>query len=375
MKPMTTTTVTFPRRARGRQSAAAEDAYQADVAQLRRWMHSYVLRLGFAPSSRGWCYALESAGAITKGEFDLAIRTIASLRKSGDLDFSLVAADDSRALDGFDYVSREESPEEFLINRMKRAIQESQNYRPVSYWEHQDYYPIVMVEKVDLVGLFRPVLPQAVKIFNARGFADVNSRVKLIEELIWAEDNDLVPVLLYCGDHDPAGLMISETLEGQLAEIAETLGYYGIDELEIVRFGLNANQIEGANLTWIDNLITSSGKDLASKRHPDHDKPYVRDYLAEFGARKVEANALVAAPELGRQLMQDEIWEWLNEDAVRQWEEENAEACKRSKQQAANLTAWLGMLHSSGLLFTPSALLHGRDVANAIKGALPEGSA
>ena len=85
MEPMTST-VTFPRRSRGRQSAAAEDAYWTDVAHLRRWMQSYVVRLGFAPSSRGWCYALESAGAITKGEFDLAIRTLASLRKSGDLD-------------------------------------------------------------------------------------------------------------------------------------------------------------------------------------------------------------------------------------------------------------------------------------------------
>ena len=337
-------------------------------------MQSYVVRLGFAPSSRGWCYALESAGAITKGEFDLAIRTLASLRKSGSLDFNLVAADDSSALDGFDYVSREDTPEEFLINRLKRAIKESEHYRPVSYWKHQSFYPIVMVEKVDLVGLFRPVLPKAVKIFNARGFADVNSRVKLIEELMWAEENELEPVLLYCGDHDPAGLMISETLEGQLAEIADTLGYYGIDELEIVRFGLNADQIADANLTWIDNLITSSGKDLASKRHPDHDKPYVRDYLDQFGARKVEANALVAAPELGRQLMQDEIWEWLDEEAVRQWEAENEVAMKRSKEQAMNLTAWLGMLHSSGLLFTPSALLHGNQVARAIKGALPEGT-
>lgn len=366
-------TVEFPRRARGRQSAEAEAAYYSSVIRLRRWMQNYVHRLGFAPSSRGWCYALESAGAITKGEFDMAIRTMAALRKSGHLPFSLVAADDARALDGFDNYSREDTPEAFLLNRLKTAIKQSEAYRPVSYWEHQTYYPIVMVEKVDLVGLFRPVLPDAVKIFNARGFADVNSRVELIRELQWAEDNDLEPVLLYCGDHDPAGLMISDTLPGQLAEIAETLGYYDLEDLEIVRFGLNADQIEAAQLTWIDNLITSSGKDLASKRHPDHQKPYVQDYLAEHGARKVEANALIAAPELGREIMAEEIWCWLDEDAVRRWEEENASSIRRAKEQAACVTGWLGMLHSSGLLFTPSALLHGNDVAAAIKGALPAG--
>lgn len=45
---------------------------------------------------------------------------------------------------------------------------------------------------MDLVGLFRPVLPQAVKIFTARGFADVNSRVELIRELMWAEE-EVIP--------------------------------------------------------------------------------------------------------------------------------------------------------------------------------------
>ena len=156
-----------------------------------------------------------------KANFDMAIRTIAQLRKAGKLPFSLVAADDARALDGFDSYSREDSPEEFLLNRLKSAIKQSEDYRPVSYWEHQSYYPIVMVEKVDLVGLFRQALPPAVKIFNARGFADVNSRVELVRELMWAEDNELEPVLLYCGDHDPAGLMISDTLREQLREIAE----------------------------------------------------------------------------------------------------------------------------------------------------------
>lgn len=369
-----TNNLIFPRRRKGRQSQAATEAYDYEVQQLRSWMRAYVMRLGFAPSSRGWCYALESAGAITKAEFDLAIRTIASLRKAGSIEFSLVAADDARALDGFDAVSAEASPEDFLINHIKRAIKQSQHYRPVSYWEHQTYYPIVMVEKCDLVGLFRPVLPRPVKIFNSRGFADVNSRVELIRELIWAEEHELEPVLLYCGDLDPAGLMISDTLRGQLTEIADTLGYEYLHSLTIERFGLNAEQVDAYNLTWIDNLITSSGKDLSHPKHPDHDKPYVRDYISENGVRKVEANALIAAPELGRQLMTDALWEWLDADAERLWEADNAIAVRRANEQAANLTAWLGMLHSSGLLFTPSALLHSQEVSAAIRGALPAGT-
>jgi hypothetical protein len=37
-------------------------------------------------------------------------------------------------------------------------------------------------------------------------------------------------------------------------------------------------------------------------RHTDHGKAYVQDYFRRYGARKVEANALVVAPELGRDL-------------------------------------------------------------------------
>ncbi len=365
--------VTFPRLPKGKPSQEARYAFQADVISLRRWMERYKQRLGFAPSSRGWCYALESDGIIDKAGFESAIKQIAKLRKSGDLDFSLVAADEARAMSGFDYVSNEGTPEEFLLNRLKSAIRDSKSYRPVSYWKHQDYYPIVMVEKMDLVGLFRQVLPSPVKIFNARGNADVNSRVALIRELADAESKGLKPVLLYCGDHDPSGLQISDGLRNQLREIADTIGYHGVDALEIVRFGLNDDQIADAKLMWIDNLITSSGKDLADPKHPDYQKPYVQDYLNLYGSRKVEANALIAAPELGRQVMQDALMEWIDEDAIRQWEADNESAMRRAKEQAMCVTAWLGMLHSSGLMFSPSALLHGNEIQKAIKGALPEG--
>jgi hypothetical protein len=52
-----------------------------------------------------------------------------------------------------------------------------------------------------------------------------------------------------------------------------------------------------------DNLITGSGECLSDTGHEDHHKPYVRDYIDRFGERKVEANALVVAPEAGRGLL------------------------------------------------------------------------
>ena len=70
---------------------------------------------------------------------------------------------------------------------------------------------------------------------------------------------------------------------------------------------LYSDFIEANGLTWIDNLETSRGKSLADPKHPDHFRPYVQSYLKRFGARKVEANALVARPEAGRELCRQAI--------------------------------------------------------------------
>jgi hypothetical protein len=122
-------------------------------------------------------------------------------------------------------------------------------------------------------------------------------------------------VLLHCGDHDPGGVHISDFLRSNLADVSVAaanwenrnnpdIDYLSLREpwdpnaanLDIDRFGLNYDFIRAQRLTWIDNLETGSGGNLADERHPDHEKPYVQNYLNEFGARKVEANALVVRP-------------------------------------------------------------------------------
>jgi hypothetical protein len=84
-------------------------------------------------------------------------------------------------------------------------------------------------------------------------------------------------------------------------DLSDAVGWSS-DNLVIIRFGLNADFIDEHGLTWIDNLGTSSGGQLDDPEHNDHDKSYVQDYIAEFGVRKCEANALVVEPEVGREL-------------------------------------------------------------------------
>jgi hypothetical protein len=130
-------------------------------------------------------------------------------------------------------------------------------------------------------------------------------------------------ILLYAGEHDPGGLNISKTLRENLEALEDQIGWCP-DNLVIRRFGLNREFIDGFGLSWIPNLITSSGGRLDDPNHEDHDKEYVQSYLRDHGVRKVEANALVTRPEEGRELCLAAILEYLPETAPEDYIQEIA---------------------------------------------------
>ena len=74
-------------------------------------------------------------------------------------------------------------------------------------------------------------------------------------------------MLLYCGDFDPGGVLMSDTLMSTMAEMELAVGW-NPGNVVIDRFGLNLDFIQANNLSWIDNLITGSGKSL-----DDHEPP------------------------------------------------------------------------------------------------------
>jgi hypothetical protein len=125
-------------------------------------------------------------------------------------------------------------------------------------------------------------------------------------------------VLLYCADHDPGGLLIADFLRSNLQDLSRAVGW-SPDGLIIDRFGLKPEFIRRHRLTWIDNLETSSGERLDDPNHNDHDKAYVQSYLKQFGAKKVEANALVVRPEAGRELCRQAILKYVNLAAVAEY--------------------------------------------------------
>jgi hypothetical protein len=324
-------TFSLPIRERGRTTHNKERLHQFRLEDFAKGLMEIRSRLDFTPGKRGWCYLLEEHG-LSKGDFDRAEAVIDECRKTGVLPSNFAAEDQNRAAENLERPDTE-SPEEYVKSWVQTAAECWDQYNPGSFWDHQKVYVEMMVEKIDLRELFGPICAEYhVPIFNARGWSDINSRIAMMQRFKAHEEAGRRCVLLYAGDHDPSGLLISDTIRGNLNElkgavVEEDDGRlvpvgWSPDNLTVDRFGLNADFIHRHKLTWIDGLETSSGRNLADSDHRDHSRPYVQDYLARYGARKCEANALVTHPREARQLCLAAIKKYVSLSGVaryRQW--------------------------------------------------------
>ena len=316
----------LPKAGRGARSDEADEAYRSKLLEFCDRIRKIAGTLDYKVSSRGWCYILEEHG-LGKDEFDACQSLINKCRKNGMLPYDLCTEDERRAAEGIETVDDPDLDAE-AESALQHALDWHEDYRPVSFWDRLDVYIEVAVEKVDLKGLFGPVCAEHhVPISNKGGWSDINSRIDMMLRFKAMEEKGKACALLYCGDFDPGGLNISDFIHKNFADLAGAVGW-SPDNLVIERFGLNLDFIEEHRLTWIDNLKTGSKTvpyPLDDPRHPDHNKPYVQDYLRKYGARKVEANALVVRSEAGRQLCRDALARYIDLDALAAYEAEIAE--------------------------------------------------
>jgi hypothetical protein len=310
----------LPRRARGHQSPAAIVKYADELAAWCDRIKQINSRLDFRVSSRGWCYILEDKGGVLKGEFKSAELLINDCRKSGLLPLNICSDDEGRSADGIEDLDRDDINQraDDILDRVTWA---HTYYEPISFWDTQDEYVEMVTEKVDLKSLFTGLCGRYhIPITNGSGWNDINSRAAIMKRFAAWEAKGKQCVLLYCGDHDPGGLHISESIPSNYGDLANAVGW-SPDNLIIERFGLDYDFITAQELPWIDNLETSGGKyPLNDPRHHDHGQPYVQSYLKQFGVRKCEANALVTRPEAGRELCLSAILRHVDQAGIREYE-------------------------------------------------------
>ena len=303
--------------------------------------------IGFRVSSRGWAYILEQKRFINKDEFDKVTNTINRCRKKGFLPIDFTAEEAARDFNGVEKPDRDDIIDTFG-HYLEATNNAAEHYTP-DWWDGEEYYIQMVVEKIDLVTLFKPVCEEYhIPIANSKGWSSMLQRAEYARRFAEAEDMGLECVLLYCGDHDPDGLRISEFIRKNLYDLKDvewgdgTLGY-DPESLVIERFGLNYDFILENDFTWIDNLITGSGKNLASPSHKNFKMTYVQEYLRTIGERKCEANAIVVLPSVAQDLVRSAIENYLGSGARGRFQE-------KRDQIKGELEKFLDESGSKGLL-------------------------
>lgn len=295
-----------------------------DLKEFAMFMQKIQQQIDFKISARGWAYQLETERLINKDQFDKVNNLINTCRRKGYLPIDFVAEETARAFTGV------EKPTEISVledyGRWLEAAKDCAEYYTPDWWFGEDYYIQMLVEKVDLVTLFEPICEEYhIPIANSKGWSSMLQRAEYAKRFAYADECGLQCVLLYCGDHDPDGLRISEFIRNNLSDLKDvrwkdgTRGY-NPENLIIDRFGLNYDFIISNNLTWIDNLITGSKKNLASPSHKNFRMPYVQAYLREFGERKCEANAVITMPRQARELVRRVIESYVGKEALERFE-------------------------------------------------------
>lgn len=276
------------------------------------------LDTGYRFGPRGWAYYAEGLGLITKGEFDRFEKLLTDMRKDGELDPDVIEPDASRmATTVYDFEAERDTVEEhaqYAVDEISDRLKLwARSYHENGYWDGLDYYVELIVEKKDLVQIFRSTADRYnIRITNGKGDTDIHTRLAILKRFRDHSFEGRRCVLLTVGDHDPKG---RDIVEGLFRNIMSCANIKGLDwdapQFEVVNIGLTERQIDDLGLMKIPNLETGGGRDLSDPAHPDHFKPYVRDYIAQFGVWKCEANALVGNPRAAMALLENAINEFI----------------------------------------------------------------
>lgn len=299
---------------------------------------------GYRFGPRGWAYYAEGLGLITKGEFNRFEKLLTDMRKDGELDPDVIEPDASRmATEVGDFEAAQATPERMAqaaVDEITTRLRDwSDQFYEHGFWEGLDYYVEMIVEKKDLVQIFRSTADTYnVRITNGKGDTDIHTRLAMLKRFRDHSEAGRRCVLLAIGDHDPKGLHIVEGLERTIRSCVNLKGLdWDYPEFEVVNVGLTEEQIDTLDLMKIDNLETGGGRDLSDHGHPDHFKRYVQDYIARFGVWKCEANALVGKPPQARALLEDAINRFIPASHLEDAEARNAAGREAVRGEIARL--------------------------------------
>lgn len=276
--------------------------------------------------ARSWGYFLEDGIHVSKGDFDAVEDAIGDARKLGFIPILGFIAEDQDETRRFSGLLTAVNPAEYLQD-LKEEVSSMLNRLAelnTNFWEGEKYFLMMVTEKGDIKRLFEPICdPYHVPLVSTKGWSPIEIRALIAKFAKEAEARGQIPVLLQFYDLDIAGRKISRTFRKNLGDCSPGTGYDpGTEEnpkLIIKRIGLDKEQVDKYGLTWINNLLSSSGKDLTGTDP---------EYEQEIGVRKCESNALFKNErtiQAAESICRDAIEDYYGRDAIERFKRREEE--------------------------------------------------
>lgn len=254
---------------------------------------------GYSLTLRQVCYQMVSRDIIPNNErsYKNLGNLISEGRLAGLIDWNAIE-DRTRNLRSR---SKWESPQE-IIDAVARQYH-------IDYWEGQENYVEVWVEKDALVGIVGKICDRLdVPYFSCRGYTSQSELWGAAMRLRKRIGGGQSPVLLHLGDHDPSGIDMSR-------DIVERLEMFGAYDSEFRRLALNRDQIDAYGPPPNPTKLTDSR---------------AGGYVERHGYECWELDAL--DPNVISGLIEENVLEFRDEDAyasVKRQEEEEREQLER----------------------------------------------
>jgi hypothetical protein len=229
-------------------------------------------RFYYLSLSLGWIQPDMSATDAGKKSRDAAYERVTKmlldLRMRGDLPWVMVL-DLTREID------------EWRMYRSPRDAREQLRDRyDEDRWLGQPFYPIFVVEKDTMQPVCQPMARDWQMPFaSSRGYSGGRLQYDVAQLLLerWHRYGQRA-VVFFISDFDPSGLDLQRDWE-------EKLYWFGVRQVEFVRIGLTAKQIEGRNLERLG---------IEVKRSDTRSKEFLREYGERFGGLCWETDVLPA---------------------------------------------------------------------------------
>ncbi len=257
---------------------------------------------GFSLTLRQLYYQFVARGFIEnkQSEYNRVGSIINDGRLAGHIDW-LAIVDRTRFVRD---LSHWESPAEIIR-------EDAECYR-IDKWKHQDYRPIVWIEKDALIGIIEGICQENdIPYFACRGYVSQSALWSAAQKAI-KNSYRQIPMIIHLGDHDPSGIDMTRDIEDRFK-------LFGVDKIKVVRIALNMDQIEKFNPPPNPAKLTDTR---------------ARGYIEKFGDESWELDAL--DPPYIAEIIQHEIFGIRDVDIWAEDVEEENEAKRRLRELADN---------------------------------------